>query len=309
MTYIKPDPQTVALNEMIEAASAQAKPWHEMEAQELRDTLAQGGVLGPPPPRLDDIARERTIPGPAGEIPVRVFVPETVRGVYLHIHGGGWVIGSHDSQDVQLWARAQATQQAVVSVGYRLAPEHPYPAPNDDCEAAAVWLVENAQSEFGADALTIGGESAGGHLSAVTLLRMRDKHGYTGFRAANLTFGVFDLRLSPSARLWGPRNLILSTPIMHWFTDHYVPKTERDNPDVTPLLADLTNMPPAIFSVGTLDPLLDDTLMMAARWQAAGHETALNVFEQAPHGFTGFPTPAGADATGRINGFLSATLG
>lgn len=308
MTYIKPDPQTVALNEMIEAASAQGKPWHEMEPQELRDTLAQGGVLGPPPPRLDDIAQERTIPGPAGEIPVRVFTPETVRGVYLHIHGGGWVIGSHDGQDQQLWARAQATQQAVVSVGYRLAPEHPYPAPNDDCEAAAVWLVENAQGEFGADALTIGGESAGGHLSATTLLRMRDKHGYTGFRAANLTFGVFDLRHSPSARLWGDRNLILSSPIMHWFIDHYVPKSEQDNPDVTPLLADLRDMPPAIFSVGTLDPLLDDTLMMAARWEAAGHETVLNVFEEAPHGFTGFPTPAGADANGRINGFLSGVL-
>ncbi len=309
---MRPDPQTQALNVMIEEASAQGKPWHEMEPQELRDTLAKGGPFGPPPPRLDDIAEERTIPGPAGEIPVRVFIPPVVRGVYLHIHGGGWVIGSHDAQDERLWSRAQVTQQAVVSVGYRLSPEHPYPGPNEDCEAAAVWLVENGQSEFGTDVFTIGGESAGGHLSAVTLLRMRDNHGYSGFQGAALTYGVYDLRPSPSAKLWGDRNLILSTPIIEWFIDHYVTPEEpelRSHPDVTPLLADLSDMPPAIFTVGTLDPLLDDSLFMAARWQAAGHETELHVFPEAPHGFDGFPTPAGMDATNRINNFLSGCVG
>ena len=306
---MRADPQTVALNQMIETMSAQGKPWHEMEPQELRDVLAQGGPLGPPPARLDDIAQERSIPGPAGEIPVRVFVPETVRGVYLHIHGGGWVIGSHDGADERLWARAQATQQAVVSVGYRLSPEHRWPAPNDDCEAAAAWLVQHGQSEFGSDVFTIGGESAGGHLSATTLLRMRDRHGYTGFRGAALIYGVFDLRHSPSARLWGERNLILSSPIMEWFIDHYVDPADRDDPDVTPLLARLHDMPPAIFVVGTLDPLLDDSLFMAARWEAAGHETELHVFPEAPHGFDNFPTPAGTDATNRVNNFLSGVLG
>ena len=306
---MRADPQTVALNQMIETMSAQGKPWHEMEPQELRDVLAQGGPLGPPPARLDDIAQERSIPGPAGEIPVRVFVPETVRGVYLHIHGGGWVIGSHDGADERLWARAQATQQAVVSVGYRLSPEHRWPAPNDDCEAAAAWLVQHGQSEFGSDVFTIGGESAGGHLSATTLLRMRDRHGYTGFRGAALIYGVFDLRHSPSARLWGERNLILSSPIMEWFIDHYVDPADRDDADVTPLLARLHDMPPAIFVVGTLDPLLDDSLFMAARWEAAGHETELHVFPEAPHGFDGFPTPAGTDATNRVNNFLSGVLG
>ena len=83
----------------------------------------------------------------------------------------------------------------------------------------------------------------------------------------------------------------------------------RDLPDVTPLLADLSGMPPAIFTVGTLDPLLDDSLFMSARWQSAGHETELHVFPDAPHGFDGFPTPAGMDATNRINNFLSGCLG
>ena len=306
---MRADPQTVALNEMIETMSADAKPWNEMEAQEVRDMLAEGGPLGPPPARLDEIAQERTIPGPAGDIPIRVFIPDTVSGVYLHIHGGGWVIGSHDGSDERLWARAQATQQAVVSVGYRLAPEHRWPASNDDCEAAAAWLVQNGQSEFGTDVFTIGGESAGGHLSATTLLRMRDKHGYTGFRGAALIYGVYDLRHSPSARLWGERNLILSSPIMEWFIDHYVDEDDRDDPDVTPLLARLHDMPPAIFIVGTLDPLLDDTLFMAARWEAAGHETELHVFPEAPHGFDNFPTPAGVDGTTRVNNFLSGVLG
>ena len=306
---MKADPQTLALNEILRQAGADGPRWEEMEPQALRDLLAEGGAMGPPPARLDDIAQARTIPGPAGEIPVRVFVPDNVDGVYLHIHGGGWVIGSHETGDEGLWARAQATRQAVVSVGYRLAPEHPYPAANEDCEAAAVWLVENGGSEFGTDKFTIGGESAGGHLAAVTLLRMRDNHAYTGFRGAALTYGVFDLRHSPSSRQWGDEPLILSTPLMEWFVDHYVPPESRDDPDVTPLLARLHDMPPAIFSVGTADCLLDDTLFMAARWEAAGNETELQVFPEAPHGFDGLPGAAGAAAKARIDSFLSTALG
>ena len=107
------------------------------------------------------------------------------RGVYLHLHGGGWVLGGADMQDPMLERIADNTGQAVVAVEYRLAPEHTYPAGLDDCEAAAVWVVQNANKEFGTDVLTIGGESAGGHLTAVTILRMRDRHGYTGFRGAN----------------------------------------------------------------------------------------------------------------------------
>jgi acetyl esterase/lipase len=103
-------------------------------------------------------------------------------------HGGGWVLGGADLQDPMLERIADNTGQAVVAVEYRLAPEHPYPAGPDDCEAAAVWLVQNGKKEFGTGVLTIGGESAGGHLTAVTILRMRDRHGYTGFRGANIVY-------------------------------------------------------------------------------------------------------------------------
>ena len=134
------------------------------------------------------------------EIPLRIIAPANPRGVYLHIHGGGWVLGGADLQDPMLERIADNAGLAVVSVEYRLAPEHPYPAGPDDCEAAAVWLTRHAKAEFGTDALTIGGESAGGHLAAVTLLRMRDRHGYTGFRGANLVYGAYDMTMTPSQR-------------------------------------------------------------------------------------------------------------
>ena len=108
-------------------------------------------------------ARTLAIPGKDGnEIPLRVIAPAQPRGIYLHLHGGGWVLGGADMQDPMLERIADDTGQAIVGVEYRLAPEHPYPAGPDDCEAAAAWLVQNGKKEFGTDALTIGGESAGG---------------------------------------------------------------------------------------------------------------------------------------------------
>ena len=170
------------------------------------------------------MAEERTIKGPDGDITLRMFVPETVNGVYLHIHGGGFVLGRANQQDERLENTARSANVAVVSVEYRLAPEHPYPAGLDDCEAAAVWLAQNAKSEFGTDTLTTGGESAGANLAALTLLRMREKHGFTGFSGANLVYGVYDLSHSASAATWGDRILVLSTPVMNWFYDHYAVK-------------------------------------------------------------------------------------
>src|SRR5438309_11757781 len=196
-------------------------------------------------------------------------------------------------QEPMLERIADNTGQAVVSVEYRLAPEHPYPAGPDDCEAAALWLVEQARAEFGTDRLTIGGESAGAHLAVLSLLRLRDRHGVRGaFSAANLVFGVYDLSMTPSQRRWGDRNLVLSTPIMEWFGDQFVPGAsaeDRRSPEVSPLYADLAGLPPALFTVGTLDPLLDDSLFMAARWQAAGNQSRLLLYEEAPHGFIAFP--------------------
>ncbi len=251
------------------------------------------------------------ISGPGGDLNLRVFMPETIRGVYLHIHGGGWVLGGADQSDAARLREADANQVAVVSVEYRLAPEHPYPAGPDDCEAAALWLVENAASEFGTDRLLIGGESAGAHLSAVTLLRLRDRHGLTPFQGANLVYGAYDLSMTPSCANWGEFNLILSTPIVEWFIDRFVPAEKRRDPDVSPLFADLSGMPPALFSVGTLDPILDDSLFMASRWTAAGNEAELAIFPGGVHGFNGLPDDL--DIThqfnARVDQFFNEVLG
>ena len=194
-------------------------------------------------------------------IPLRVIAPAQPRGIYLHLHGGGWVLGGADMQDPMLERIADNTRQAVVGVEYRLAPEHPYPAGPDDCEAAAAWLVQHGKKEFGTDALTIGGESAGGHLTAVTILRMRVRHGYTGFRGANIVYGAFDLSLTPSQRQFGNTRLVLRTIDMQQFYNAFLPTiTDRRVPDISPLYADLKNLCPALFTVGTKDALLDDTL-------------------------------------------------
>ena len=158
--------------------------------------------------------------------------------------------------------RSRAAPALAVSVGYRLA-RH-YPAGPDDCEAAAVWLVENARREFASDRLAIGGESAGAHLCAVTLVRLRDRHGATPFCGANLVYGIYDLTFTPTVRNWGERILVLSTPVIEWFSNHFVPDvSKRGAPDVSPLYADLRRLPPALFTIGTLDPLLDDSLFFA----------------------------------------------
>jgi acetyl esterase/lipase len=211
--------------------------------------------------------------------------------------------------DPALDSLANRASAVVVSVGYRLAPEHPYPAGPDDCEAAALWLAEHAQREFGVERLAIGGESAGAHLSAVTLVRLRARHGATPFRGANLVYGVYDLTFTPSVRNWGERYLILSTPIIHWFCDFFVPdRARRGDPDVSPLYADLRGLPPALFSVGTLDPLLDDSLFMASRWVAAGNRAELAVYPGGVHGFNLFPTPLAESANRRAEDFVREVL-
>jgi acetyl esterase/lipase len=253
-------------------------------------------------------AIQRTIPGPGGDIPLRCFIPEHPQGAYLYIHGGGWVLGTNDSNDLRLESISRAHNLAVFSVDYRLAPEHPYPAGPDDCEAVARWLVDAARDEFGTDALFIGGDSAGAHLAVVALLRLRDRHGLTPYRGAILGYGYYDPDLTPSAANWGDDTVILSTPGLRWFSDHFVPPALRRDPDVNPLYADLHGMPPAILTVGTMDPLLDDSLFMHARWLAAGNEAQLEVLPGGVHGLTGYPTEIGRRALAGQDAFFARLL-
>ncbi|MGB6086727.1 alpha/beta hydrolase [Parvibaculum sp.] len=297
--------ETKGINDLIIDAMKELPEWWDIGVATFREQRARGEgafPLAPKSPR----AREIEIDGKGTKVKLRIIAPEgSPRGVYLHIHGGGWVLGGADQQDPMLERIADRAGLACVSVEYRLAPENPYPAGPDDCEAAAVWLAKNAKAEFGTDALVIGGESAGGHLSAVTLLRMRDRHGFTGFRGANLVFGAFDMSMTPSQRAFGDERLILRTIDIEKFGEAFLPPhIDRRDPDVSPLYARLHDMPPALFSIGTRDALIDDSLFMHARWIAAGNKAELAIYPGGAHGFIAFPGALAAAANERIDEFL-----
>ncbi|MGH7765095.1 MAG: alpha/beta hydrolase [Candidatus Dormibacteraceae bacterium] len=303
-----------ALNAQIEAALAAVPSIHTLTPEVIRQARRDGKGAFPPLVYLDE-AQDIEVAGRAGPIKVRVVRPaQPASGIYLHIHGGGWTLGAWDMQDVLLKAVAGGTGLCAVSIDYRLAPEHPYPAGPDDCEDAVDHLLEHGPKLFDSPAhFAIGGESAGAHLAVVTLLRLRDRHGIRGrIAGANLVYGAYDLSLTPSQRLWGDRNLILSGPIIRWFGDGFTSNRSLDarrDPDISPLYADLSDMPPALFTVGTLDPLLDDSLFMEARWRQAGHRTELAVYPEAIHGFTAFPYGLARKANERQLEFLRGLAG
>ncbi len=316
MTTADPDTllaETRAFNAELERQLATMPSVHTVPPEESRLARREGRGIFPAPVFLPE-ARTLEIEGPAGPVGLRILGPERESlGAFLHLHGGGWTLGENDMQDLRLAGLARETGLTVVSVGYRLAPENPYPAGPDDCEAAALWLTgADGRATVGEGPLAIGGDSAGAQLTVVTLLRLRDRHGITGaFGAAVLQYGGFDLSQTPSQRLWGERNLVLSGPIMDWFNEQFLPgyqPEQRRNPDISPLYAELSGMPAAVFTVGTEDPLLDDTLFMEARWRAAGHPTELHIWPEAPHGFISLPMTVADAALSAEHAFLRRTL-
>jgi acetyl esterase len=239
-----------------------------------------------------DEAEERVIAG----VPCRVFVPEgPASAVYLHFHGGGMILGTPEMNDEGNLALSRDHGLAVVSVDYRLAPEHPFPAGPDDGVAVAAWLLEHGEAEFGSRRMLIGGESAGGYMSAAVALRIRDElDAIDRVLGLELVFGVYDWGRSPSQRglrpFAGPD--LLDPDGIRFFTDCYLPgmsDEERRDPAVSPAFAGLAGMPPARFSVGTGDHLVDDTLWLSSRYAAAGNDVDLWVGPDLPHGFVWFP--------------------
>ena len=275
---------------------------------EIRERRIKGIGAFPAAPKSPR-AETMTIAGPAGPIALRVIPAKDPRGLYFHIHGGGWSIGAPDQNDPLLERIAEVAGFTTVSVKYRLSPENPYPAGPDDCEAAALWIAREGTKRFGLSKLAIGGESAGGHLAAVILLRLCDRHKLTPFSAAFLNYGCYDLGMTPSARNWGDEKLVLNTAGIAAFAKSFLPPdTDMSNPDVSPLYANLRGMPPAIFSVGTRDPLLDDSLFMAPRWLAAGNAAELAIHPGACHGFLSLPNQQRDDAVARMAKFAERYL-
>jgi acetyl esterase len=294
--------ETIKINKDI-IARLEAEPTG-LTIQEVRARRLQGLGAFPLPPKSPR-AKTMSIDGPAGKLDLRVIAPEKPRGVYFHIHGGGWSIGASDQLDPVLERFADNCGLACISLEYRLAPENQYPAGPDDCEATALWLVREAASRFGTTKLAIGGESAGAHLSAVTLLRLRDKHKITPFSAALLNYGCFDVGMTPSMRRWGDEKLVLNTATMQAFCKCFLPAgADKSDPDISPLYADLRAMPAALFTVGTRDSLLDDSLFMAPRWLAAGNVAELAVYPGACHGFVSIDFALRNQAVTRMEQFL-----
>jgi len=225
----------------------------------------------------------------------RVFRPDRpARGVYLHFHGGGMIAGSPGMMDIPNRALSRDLDVAVVSANYRKAPEHPWPAGPDDGVAVAAWLLEHAESEFGSPRILIGGESAGGYMTAAVALRVRDELGAIDRVAGlNLIFGVYDFGGTPSQRGARPHDGfdVLSPDGVDFVGECFLPgmtEAERRAPEVSPLYADLRGLPPCFVSVGTCDHLLDDSLFLAARAAAAGVDVELVVLPDLPHAFQAF---------------------
>ena len=284
------DPQVEALLQMM-AAQAQAngapQMW-ELPADVARANADAGfTVFNQPMPATVAVA-DRSIPGPAGEIPVKVFTPQGSGPfpLLVFLHGGGWVILSPETHAKLCAEFAEGAGVVVVSVGYRLAPEHPAPAALDDCVAAIRWAVEHA-GELNADGsrFAVGGDSAGGNLTAASMLRLRDENGPQA-RLQLLLYGALTLDNDLPSVIENGEGKILTRKAMEWFYGHYLSGgATREDPYVAPIKGDLRGVPPARLIVGSLDPLLDDSKLFAKALEAAGVPAKLSVYQDQPHVF------------------------
>lgn len=285
--------------------------WWEVGAEKYRK-MRKNGETALPAPIILEQGINTTIPSrEAGRsIPCRVFYPPDqypsaekpkpeVKGIVMHIHGGGWVLFDEQSADTLLQFYATASGCVVISVGYRLAPEHPFPAAPEDCADVADFLVKNGNEKFGSKLTFIGGESAGGHLSLLTTFHLlRTYPDFTLPGGLLLHFPATDLSFPPSVYNI-PDAPVLTYQHMERFIGAFLPgmsDVDRKSPKVSPLYEDLekfrlpkgSRLPKALFTCGTIDPLIDDSLFMSVRWQAAGGEAVLRIYNGAVHGFLGF---------------------
>ncbi|CAG8027302.1 unnamed protein product [Penicillium nalgiovense] len=300
---------------LLEDITTNGPRWWEVGIERYREMRELGQTPLPKPAYLLE-ALDGTIPSrDAGrEIPIRIYKPDNgqpSKGIFLHFHGGGFVLATHKHSDSTLREYANKCQLTAVSVGYRLAPEHPYPAAVHDAIDAAEYMVDHAVEEYGAPLRFLGGESAGAclaTLSTLHLIRSRPSYKLSGIV---LPYGLFDLTLGLPTVAASTKPLMINLAVLERFNDAYVPgmsTVERKIPSVSPLYEDLRelvaasgpSLPPALFLCGTDDPLLDDTILMSSKWSIAGGEVIVKIYPGATHGFTAFPGLPVADEANEV---------
>ncbi|MDQ4118804.1 MAG: alpha/beta hydrolase [Actinomycetota bacterium] len=261
---------------LLEAMAAQGlKDFSEMEVEEAREVALAFIDLQGEPEQVADVS-DRRVPGPAGEIPVRVYRADTgsdgPQPVVVYIHGGGWVIGDIEVADKPCRSLANAVGATVVSVGYRKGPEHRFPAAPEDCYAATKWVADNA-GELGIDAgkLAVAGDSAGGNLAAV-VSQMAKERGGPAIVYQLLIYPAVDAGGEYASRVENGEGYLLTKTAMDWFYGHYLNSpSEVDNPLASPLrAADFSGLPPATVITCGYDPLRDEGNAYAAALAAAG---------------------------------------
>lgn len=251
------------------------------------------------------------------DVPCRILRPQNApSGIYLHFHGGGFTAGSARQGETANAHLRDTLGLSVISVDYRLAPEHPYPAAVDDGVAVLDWLIPQARSEFGTEAILIGGDSAGAYIAAATVLRLRD-HGEdvrSLIRGMNLVYGGYDMRwCTPAAlgcRSSGVPDVLTPSASSH-IVNCFVPnlsEVERRAPSISPLFAELSNLPASLLTVGTADHLFDDNLLFAGRLAARGNHVELAVYPDCAHGFLYMPIELSRKAQARIDQFMAEQL-
>lgn len=270
---------------------------HTLSAPEARRVMVERRALIKAVPEPVAKVENRTIPGPAGEIPLRIYMPEGSGPfpVLVYFHGGGWVLGDLESHDGVCRVLANAARCVVASVDYRLAPEHKYPAAAEDCYAATQWVAANAASIGGdPERIAVGGDSAGGNLAAVVALMARDKGG-PRLRHQLLVYPVTDFSFDTPSYGQNAQGYSLGKADMEWFWRQYLPdEAAGREPYASPLRAtDLSHLPPALVITAEYDPLRDEGEHYAERLRQAGVPTDLRRYDGMIHGF--FAMSAGVD--------------
>ena len=234
---------------------------------------------------------DRAIPGPGGPIPVRIYTPPLPGALpaLVFFHGGGFVVGDLDVADFRCRMLTDWVGCVVVSVDYRMAPEHIFPAAAEDCYAATAWVATNAAALAVDPArIAVGGDSAGGNLAAVVALMARDE-GTPALAFQYLAYPVTDTDFETASYRDNAEGYGLSLAQMRWYWDQYVPDPEqRNNPLAAPLRAEsLGGLPPALVVTAEFDPLRDEGEAYAKRLAGAGVKVELRRYDGLIHGFFG----------------------